>query len=138
MVIQRWQSVLLFFAGLAMCLFAFIPVCDIVFPDEVVSGALKNALPLFILDLLVGLLMFIAIFLYGDLKLQKKVVLIADLLLVVLIAGCALYYINVENAVGTVWNWSVVLPVLALILSVWGYRRIKADENTLRSYDRIR
>ncbi len=82
--------------------------------------------------------MFIAIFLYGDLKLQKKVVLIADLLLVVLIAGCALYYINVENAVGTVWNWSVALPVLALILSVWGYRRIKADENTLRSYDRIR
>lgn len=138
MVIQRWQSVLLFFAGLAICLFAFLPVCDIVFPDAVVSSGLKSALPLFILDLLVGLLMFISIFLYNDLKLQKRVIVIADILLVVLVAGCFCYYGYIENAVGAVWNWTVALPILSLFLSVWGYRRIKADENTLKSYDRIR
>ncbi len=138
MVIQRWQSVLLFLAGLAICLFAFIPVCDIVFPEEVVVVTLKSALPLFILDLLIGLILFIAIFLYSDLKLQKKTVVISNILLIVLIVGCVLYYIDMDNSDGAVLKWSVILPVLALALSVWGYRRIKADENTLKSYDRIR
>lgn len=138
MVIQRWQSVLLFFAGLAICLFAFLPVCDVVLPDEVVTAVLKNALPLFILDLLIGLLLFISIFLYGDLKLQKRVVVISDILIVVLMIGSLLYYNNVENSIGVLWSWYALLPVLALVLSIWGYRRIKADENTLKSYDRIR
>ncbi len=138
MVIQRWQSVLLFFAGLAICLFAFLPVCDVVLPDEVVPAVLKNALPLFILDLLIGLLLFISIFLYGDLKLQKRVVVISDILIVVLMIGSLLYYNNVENSIGVLWSWYALLPVLALVFSIWGYRRIKADENTLKSYDRIR
>lgn len=142
MVIQRWQSVLLFFAGLAVCLFAFLPVCQIWINDlDSVVTSLKDALPLFILDLLIGLLLFISIFLYNNLKLQKRVIVISDILLIVLIAATYFYYGAYETSDGNVayaWNWSVVLPFLALILSIWGYYRVKADENTLKSYDRIR
>lgn len=138
MVIQRWQSVLLFLAGLAICFFGFIPVCDVIYPDSVEYVGLRQVLPLFILDMLVGLLLFIAIFLYHNLRLQRRVVVISILLTVVL-CGCVAFGMpNPEEAMGRVWrNW-VVLPIITIVLAEWGLIRIKKDEATLRSYDRIR
>lgn len=138
MVIQRWQSVLLFLAGLAICFFGFIPVCDVMYPDSIVYVGLRQVLPLFILDMLIGLLLFIAIFLYHNLKLQKRVVVISIVLTVVLSVCVAFGMPNPEDALGRVWrNW-IVLPIITIVLAEWGLIRIKKDEATLRSYDRIR
>ena len=138
MVIQRWQSVLLFLAGLAICFFGFIPVCDVIYPDSVMYIGLRQVLPLFILDMLIGLLLFISIFLFHNLRLQKRVVVISIVLTVVLAICVAFGMPNPEDAIGRVWrNW-VVLPVITIVLAEWGLIRIKKDEATLRSYDRIR
>lgn len=138
MVIQRWQSVLLFFAGLAVCLFAFIPVCEIIVPDAIVNFSLRDVTPVLVIDLLTGLMLFIAIFLYKDLRLQKKITLISAFLDIIVIGVTAAFIATFDGKLGVVWNFACALPAVAFVLTVWAYYMMKADEKLLRSYDRIR
>ena len=46
-----------------MCLFAFLPLCDIIDKDMLTIVKPINVLPVFIVSLLTGLLLFIAVFL---------------------------------------------------------------------------
>lgn len=138
MVIQRWQSVLLFFAGLAVCLFAFLPVCEIIIPDEILEFSLRGLMPLLVIDMLAGLMLFISIFLYKDLRLQKRITLVSIFLTVIVIGVTAAVIATFDGELGVVWRPACALPVGAFVLSVWAYFMIKSDERLLRSYDRIR
>ena len=80
MVLQRWQSVYLLIAAIALGLATFMPVFDIVRLDKSVlpvdlqsleSAAMPGGYAYFILLALSALLSLITIFKYKNLKLQK-------------------------------------------------------------------
>lgn len=137
MVIQRWQSVFLLLAGLAMCFFAFSPVCELTNPDELIIVKSINILPVFILALLSGLLLFISIFMFKCTRLQKRIVIASEILTIFTDIALITYYLTSE-AMSFAWCFAAVLPFIALVLEVMAYIRIRKDENLLRSYDRIR
>ena len=137
MVIQRWQTVFLLLAGLAMCFFAFSPVCDLIVPDYICTVKTVEILPTFIIALLSGLMLFISIFLYKTTHLQKRVVIASEILTFFTMVSLAIYYLKSE-AMAFEWRFAAVLPFIALVLEIWAYSRNRKDENLLKSYDRIR
>lgn len=115
MVIQRWQSVLLLVAALCMGGAA-------IFPEG----------PMYlVISILVAVLLFLAIFMFKNLRRQRLVTLIAALLIIVDAFVCAM-----SMAAYNVWPF--VLMLVALVCAQWAYRRIGADDRLLRSADRIR
>ncbi len=138
MVIQRWQSLLLFISALVIGAELVFPIgCTMLedgMSDSLSAGSLAqniyavDLLPLFILFCLTFILLLVDIFLYKNLRLQKQVALICVFLSLVA-GGLAVYYGSVL---------AVVLTVVSIILTIWAYTRMKADERLLKSYDRIR
>lgn len=157
MVIQRWQSVFLLIGAVAMALFAFLPAAC-----SEMGGVARwywhpiECVPLFVLDLLTAVLALIAIFMYKNLRAQKRVALVvAFLSLVAMVATVwAVVSIRLEPVMLDVpfgmeidWpqykqtmglRWPVGLPLVAAVFFVWANRRMRADERLLRSYDRLR
>lgn len=96
--------------------------------------------PLPFVDLvIVGTLAFSDIFLYRRRPLQAKLCIVNIILCLVWFATCAYYAFAVFPAVGTFHPmFAGCLPLVALILFVMAYRGIKADEELIKSMDRIR
>lgn len=138
MVIQRWQTVFLILAAVCMALVSFLslgtgqPVCGT--PSCVDAF---DFLPLFIVNILVTLLLVIDMFLFRDLKLQKRVALICALLEVVSIVITVLIMLPAAGYI-TEMSWTATLPAPALVLTMLARARMAADERLLKSYDRIR
>lgn len=137
MVIQRWQSALLLLAGMLLGISIFSPVAEFVQNGvETIITPLDYAVSV-IMGLLATLLTFLAIFLYKNLALQIKTVLICVLLSVTYLA---VNYVMVCTGIECVschyCNSACVL--LALIMQIFAVVRIRADREKLRSYDRIR
>lgn len=137
MVIQRWQSLLLFVAALIVGAGLIFPIGTLPVGEEISAEGVApvvediyafNVLPLFILLCLTALLLIVDIFLYKNLHQQKQVAVICMMLSAV------------AGVIGAI-NGSVSCPVMmvvALVFTLWAYMRIKADERLLKSYDRIR
>lgn len=141
MVIQRWQSVFLLVAAIAMGLFAFLGTACINVTDGMVCWHALDCVPLFVLNCLTALLAFAAIFLYNNLKLQKRVTMITVLLSVLSLAltvAAVMSVTQTEDCVGATWRWTIGLPVIAAVFGIWAHGRMRADERLLKSYDRIR
>ena len=131
MVIQRWQSVLLFLAAICMVLLCVLPlggVSDNGSPESLTCFKAINMLPLMIVGVMSAIMFVIAIFLFKNLNLQKRVTLAACILVVASIAILSITALWI----GIIW------PILALIAAIWAYMRISADQKLLSSYDRIR
>ncbi|WP_302983142.1 DUF4293 family protein [uncultured Muribaculum sp.] len=131
MVIQRWQSVLLFLAAIFMVLLCVLPlgcVYDNGSPESLTCFKATNMLPLMIVGVMSAIMFVIAIFLFKNLNLQKRVTLAACILVVASIAILSITALWI----GIIW------PILALIAAIWAYMRISADQKLLSSYDRIR
>ncbi len=132
MVIQRWQSLLLFISALVIGAGLVFPigsiVCDADSPESSTPMYALDILPLFIVLCLTFVLLLVDIFLYKTLPLQKKVALVCLLLTVV--AGVA------GGICGSVSV--MVMTSVSAILTIVAYTRMKADERLLKSYDRIR
>ena len=124
MVIQRWQTVFLFIAAVTMGIFFFLPV-------SCMMGYITS-----ILNALVTVLLLVDIFMYRNLKLQKRVALICICFCFVSAAITA--YLSSVLDIATNWEVQLVCPVVAIIFTYFAYARMKADEKLLRSYDRIR
>ncbi|MCC8022163.1 MAG: DUF4293 domain-containing protein, partial [Akkermansia sp.] len=113
--IQRWQSVLLLVAALCMG-----------------GAAIFTLGPMYlVLSILVAVLLFLAIFMFKNLRRQRLMTLIAALLIIV-VAFVAAMSMKEYNF------WVFALELMALLCAQWAYRRIGADERLLRSADRIR
>ncbi len=139
MVIQRWQSVLLFLAAVLTGIFCVCPFGRLTFNDGVVMQLTPayNTVYL-ILNIFISLLLFVTIFLYKNLKLQIKVTLCAIVLLVAsLVVGIIMpllaHAIPSHMLVGGLW-----LVVLAAVLAVAARRLMKKDYRRLHYADRIR
>lgn len=156
MVIQRWQSVLLLVAAVAMVTFSFLSLGQIQLPDYTlnfttlgfyiegeatngaVSGYYMNTWPFFLVSLMCAIIPLIDIFLFKNLRLQKTLCLIGILFILAAVSiGCGYGYCTFDG-ISVSWSSLIIAPVIAVIALVMAYSRINADQKMLRSVDRIR
>lgn len=156
MVIQRWQSVLLLIVAICMGCFTFMSLGQVQLPDytlnfttfgfsyegEATNGApvgyLMHTWGLFIVALLSAIIPVINIFLFKNLRLQKRLCMIEILFLIAVIAGGAIYaYTGVDNGAVS-WSSLVCAPFIALLADIMAFNRINADDRLLKSADRLR
>lgn len=153
MVIQRWQSVFLLIAGILTGIFSVCSLGQIhgatIDVDVTAMGLyelgeggklLHGTIYVAIVAWLTALLSFIAIFMYKNTRLQKKV---CWLSIVLLLAACGSEWLaagslEVAGAAGISWGAVVFAPFVALICLLMAVRCIKSDEKKLSSYDRLR
>lgn len=131
MVLQRWQTVMLLFALALMVVFILTPM------------AYLGATPVyvwentgfFILNLVIGALILIDIFLYKNLKLQMTVALISILLLAVSVGlGCVVY----TGPDLSFTFFGVPFTVAALVMTWFARRFMAKDRRLLAAADRLR
>ena len=142
MVIQRWQSVFLLLAAILMALFTFMPFASVTFAELQAIDISPKDFPVYlVVNLLTIVLLLISIFLYRNLKLQKKITKLS----ILLVCGSAvtgaviMYGPNApEGTVAPIFAGGVLLLVGAVIFATLALRGIKKDQRTLASYDRIR
>lgn len=140
MVIQRWQSVLLLFAVVLMCVFCATPYATrtAVESAELTQVFVSDAPVYLVLNIAITALLFISIFLYKNLKFQMKVTLISIVLIAASIVTCGIMlYASMPDAT-LIWTGGVLLLLAALICAIFALRFMRKDHNLLRSYDRLR
>ncbi len=156
-MIQRIQTLFLFFAALASGLLFFFPVAqyygeqhtlafyvthiqDFV-PGNAVLFSSSFLLPLSIIGALVTVLPLLIIFMYKNLGGQLRLVRLTILFNLVLIGLMFFYYaeeLKVKTAVEADYDLGVFLPLIALVFLFLAMRGIKHDIKLLRSADRLR
>lgn len=156
MVIQRWQSVLLLVAAVAMATFSFLSLGQIQLSDYtlnfttlgfyiegeatngVASGYYMHTWSFFIVSLMCVIIPLIDIFLFKNLRLQKTLCLIGILFILAAVSiGCGYGYCTFDG-ISVSWSSLIIAPLIAVIALVMAYSRINADQKMLRSVDRIR
>lgn len=138
MVIQRWQSVFLLLAAVFIVVFTFTPVATLAGAADLKP---KHFPVWMVLNLLIAVLLFIAIFMYKSLAQQRRVTLVSMVLLAAsaLTGGFTLYGPQApEGSVELVWAGGIILLIGALAFALAAYRGINADHRKLASYDRLR
>lgn len=153
MVIQRWQSVFLLIAAIAMALFCFMPAVRFTTPDGIftmtscgISAAdgtcVQCSIIYVIVNSLIALLTFITIFLFKDLKLQMKITGISLLLtitsIITFIILTKMSSANLAASTIELLYGKLALPVITLLGQWLAYRGMARDRKKLASYDRIR
>ena len=142
MVIQRWQSVWLLFAAILVTIFCFVPVAEVSDPSAELAVAnltMADFPVLAVVNGLVALLLFIAIFLYKNTKRQKTVTLLSMLLIcVVAVVTVTIAFQGRDEATRIEIGGSVLLLIGALLFATMAYRGIRHDEKLLRAADRLR
>lgn len=99
-----------------------------------------TAQPIPFVDLVVtGALMLITIFLYKKRKVQMQLCTVGVVLLLAWYGYYAFCFFSKFAAMGTFHpRFAACLPLVAIILVVLAYRGVKADEELIKSMDRIR
>lgn len=138
-MIQRIQSVYLLLVIIACVAYIFVPVGQVKTPENVIEiWLIKNDIPIMIGAIVVAVFAFAAIFLFNNRITQMKVVLINIVFSVVLI-GLFLFglfkYMGIQNYT---FGVGAILPIFILLFNILAYSSIKADENLVRSMDRLR
>lgn len=133
MVIQRIQTVWLFIALVFMIILGCRPFVH----SGTTAMMLSDAPVLLIIDILVAVLLFLSIFLFKNLKLQKKVTILSMVMMAVLGASGAFFiYNNIPDA-KLEWGGGIVLLIVSLFFALLAYRGMARDERKLRSSDSL-
>lgn len=134
MVIQRWQSVFLLLASIMMGIFCVLPLAT---QGNVDFYPYQQPVYL-ILNALVAVLSFIAIFLFKNLARQKMVVKVNAFLIVAsAIVGAIMIYVGMPN-LEILWTAGPLLLICSLLMTIAALRRINQDDKLLKAADRIR
>lgn len=139
MVIQRWQTVLLALAVIVMAIFCSTPFATIeASAEQVESVYLKDAPVLMIVSILVGVILFLSIFMYKDLRRQMIMTLVSMVLLVAaIVTGIFIVYYAMPDAKLVIFG-GVTLLVVTLVLALGAYSMMGRDRKLLDSYNRLR
>ena len=145
MVLQRWQTVYLFLAAIAMAVFTFMPVMGLVTDQGNFTlcalGCCESSVPnylLLTLDCLIVVMLLVTIFKYRDLKLQQRLCKIDILLIIALLITIACIWLMQRGiAIALLTPW-IILLFVALFFTLWANGRIKADRKLLSDSERIR
>lgn len=139
MVIQRKQSVFLLLAAIMMGIFCFMPIASFMVDEMYVLIEPINNPVYLVVNILITLLLLLDIFLFKNFKLQKRVAVIS---IILIILSCVMWIMSGSNNFENFdvdWCYSsAILPLCSLILTNMALRGIKADEEKIKSYDRIR
>lgn len=139
MVIQRLQSLYLFIGAVLMVVFLFIPMAT---TDASAEAIRPKDFPVYmILNVVIALIMFIAIFMYKNPKKQKMVAMMSILLIAAsaVTGGLLLFGPNAPQGIVKIeWFGGVMLLMITLALVIAARRGITRDIKLLSSYDRIR
>lgn len=134
MVIQRWQSVFLLLASIMMGIFCVLPLAT---QGNVDFYPYQQPVYL-ILNVLVAVLSFIAIFLFKNLARQKMVVKVNAFLIVAsAIVGAIMIYVGMPN-LEILWTAGPLLLICSFLMTIAALRRINQDDKLLKAADRIR
>lgn len=139
MVIQRWQTLLLLAATVLMGFLCASPLAQTAVESADPTPFYVHEAPVFlILNIVIAALLFIAIFLFKNLKLQMHVTVFSLVLMAAsVVTGGFILYKSMPDAT-IVWTGAVLLLVLAAVLAVAALRMMKKDYKLLRSVDRLR
>lgn len=101
---------------------------------------IEKMIPLSVIFILIPVLSILAILLFKNRKLQLKATMIVIILTILLIATAACTGISIiqSNQAALVPGVKMFVPLLILVFSILAYRRIKRDEDLVKSYDRLR
>lgn len=141
MVIQRWQTVFLFIAVVAMVLFIILPFANVTIDDQIFQVKPSHFIGYLTLNIVIALMLFISIFLYRNIRFQKKITLISIIMIAVsaVTGGLCLYGPQAKwNDVSLIWEGGILLLIISLILALMAYRRMTADQKLLSDSGRIR
>lgn len=140
MVIQRWQSLFLLIACVLMGLLCLSPYAQLTAAEaaEPTKQFVKDAPVFLILNIAISALLFIAIFLFKNLKLQMRITMMTIVLICAsVVTGGFIVYGTMPDA-EIIWTGAVLLLVIALVFAIMALRFMKKDHKLLRSYDRLR
>ncbi len=157
-MIQRKQSLFLFFAALVLSLDFFFPLAEFIsakesivlyiykiislVPDSTMPFHATFVLPLLSINILCIALSILAIFMYKNRKVQMKIVKLTLLLVVVQVGLFFLYYVDTlekyTQSIAEYNYFGVSALLIAILLYVLGYRGIVQDERLIRNSDRLR
>lgn len=141
MVIQRWQTLFLLVACILMCILCASPFAQIAATEAAAAPTpvfVKDAPVFLVLNIVIAALLFIAIFLFKNLKLQMRVTAMSIVLLAAsAVTGGFIIYATMPDA-EIIWTGAVLLLVLSAIFAACALRFMRKDHRLLRSYDRLR
>ncbi len=154
-MLQRKQSIYLFLAFLVNSLVFFMPLSTIVTVDgeifqllyngiiseggtEILSGNEQDAEHLIFIFSLTSLLSLGTIFLYKNRKLQMRLCRYNIMLLIGIYVLISYYLLYLEGVEYFTYDFALIFPFIAIIFTFLAYRGIKADEDLIRSSERIR
>jgi len=153
-MIQRIQSIyLLIVASLFGSLF-FIPISKVIVNKEIITldiqkltvqSSTQNELiqklfPTTIIATLIIAIALITIFLYKNRTLQMRLINYNTIVIVAIVAIFTyyIYKITIDYNISFSFSIGFIIPLIAIIFNILAYRRIKKDEELVKSIDRIR
>ncbi|MET4084136.1 amino acid transporter [Pedobacter sp. UYP30] len=155
-MIQRIQSIWLFLATIALILMLFLPILTVevkttetslhttgLYQDVVGRpgvGTLKEAFtPLFITNIIIGLLCFINIFNFKRRKMQKRIAIVSILLIVAFAFWCTIFAENLPGGIANAhFDFAAYLPAFSILCCIFAISGINKDEKLIRSAERLR
>lgn len=141
-MIQRIQSLWLFFSTACAALFIFMPVYKGVYLNNTWQAvSIRENLFLLSGAAIVAAISFLTIFLFKNTNTQKKLILL-NIVLTIALFVAQYYLIEIfKKEMGIIqgdWQMIAILPLFILVFHVFAYRGIVADEKLLSSADRMR
>ncbi|MDE6802453.1 MAG: DUF4293 domain-containing protein, partial [Muribaculaceae bacterium] len=119
MVLQRWQSVYLLVAVFAMILACILPFGAIIEEGVTSLKLMPVDFPVLLtLNILIGILLAIDIFMYKNLRAQKMVAAVSALLCVASLATQVLLLVRNEAPFALVWNGSIIATFCAFVCAL--------------------
>lgn len=156
-MIQRIQTVYLFFALILLLWFIFSPVFEIIDKEQVFylfynygfykvesiesKKILLSSIPLLIILVVVAFLIFITIFSYKNRILQMRLCIFNMLLIIGSIFLILFYYKQASNKIqieSLQYKFSAIFPLIVFILIYLAFRSIRRDEILVQSINRLR
>lgn len=141
-MIQRIQSLWLFFSTACAALFIFMPVYKGVYLNNTWQAvSIRENLFLLSGAAIVAAISFLTIFLFKNRNTQKKLILL-NIVLTIALFVAQYYLIEIfKKEMGIIqgdWQMIAILPLFILVFHVFAFRGIVADEKLLSSADRMR
>lgn len=147
-MIQRIQTVFLFFAAVFAGILFFAPIASFNVGNEIVKFSVfgvenhTNALILLILAILMVIVPLITIFMYKKRELQLKLSSLNVLLNAILCGLVFLFYVDKVqtclSAESVTYAFGTYIPLINIVLSILAMRWIKKDIELIKSVDRLR
>lgn len=157
-MIQRIQTLFLFFAVISGTALFFFPLADYfdeftgnyrfyithlqcMDPDPKITTSIWFAAPLWIISISSVLLSILSVFLFRKRASQLQVVTFNILLNIVLIAVIFLFYVSKITALTKIepaYQFGIFLPLISLVFLVLANRFIRKDDALVKAADRLR